>query len=216
MRGLGKVGATSIVRCRGERFYKGLADLCQRTRLPRTLIENLITAGALDAWGARRTLLWQLQDIVYVENGFLLEIVGEVVTLPPLSEVEAHIWEVEMTGLSTREHLLHYYRPWLQERGLVDSRALATLRRGTTVAVAGQMRVHQAPPTAKGTHFITLEDEYGLMNLIMHSTLYPTYRTVLRESVLIIAVGTVQRRESEVVNIVGTQVFALKLPLLTP
>lgn len=214
VRGLGKVGAAHIVRRRGAVPFANLADLCQRTNLPRTLIENLITAGAMDAWGARRTLLWQLREIVYAENAFLLEIRGETVVLPPLSEVEEQVWEVEMTGLSARDHLLHAYRPWLQERGLVDSRTLATLRSGTTVAVAGELRVHQAPPTAKGTHFVTLEDEYGLMNLILHPTVYPAYRTVLRESVMIIAVGRVQRREGGVVNIAGTQVLTLQLPLL--
>ena len=62
-------------------------------------------------------------------------------------------------------HILEYYRPWLAAQGIVASTDILDCRNGMTVQTAGQVVMHQAPPTAKGVHFVTLEDEAGLMNL---------------------------------------------------
>lgn len=59
--------------------------------------------------------------------------------------------------------------------------------------VAGLLVMHQAPPTAKGFHFITLEDEYGMMNVIVHPKVYVRYRRVIRTTSLLLVQGEVER-----------------------
>ena len=52
--------------------------------------------------------------------------------------------------------------------------------------VAGLVVVHQAPPTAKGFHFITLENSDGLIDLILRPAIYAQYRQVLRKALLLV------------------------------
>src|SRR5690606_28021789 len=66
VKGLGEVGSRRVVEARGGTPFRSLAGLCRRTRLPRSLVENLILAGALDAWRIpRRRLLWELGRLRY-------------------------------------------------------------------------------------------------------------------------------------------------------
>jgi error-prone DNA polymerase len=68
--------------------------------------------------------------------------------------------------------------------------------------------VHQAPPTAKGVHFITLEDEHGLLDVIVRPEVYERYRRVLHQSGLLAVEGLVQRRDG-VINVVAERVAEL-------
>jgi len=61
------------------------------------------------------------------------------------------------------------------------------------VHVAGLVVVHQAPPTAKGHHFITLEDENGMINVIIRPRVHDRYRRTWHESRLLIVQGQVQQ-----------------------
>ncbi|MCL4267251.1 MAG: hypothetical protein KJ069_28995 [Anaerolineae bacterium] len=75
-----------IVDGRQTQAFSSLADFCQRTRLPRTVTENLIMCGAMDSWGLpRRQLLWELGTLRLPENGLPLDFVPETVTLPSLT-----------------------------------------------------------------------------------------------------------------------------------
>jgi len=61
------------------------------------------------------------------------------------------------------------------------------------VQVAGLVVVRQAPPTANGHLFITLEDETGLANLIIRPDLYERERQLLHEADLLLVTGLTQR-----------------------
>ena len=54
--------------------------------------------------------------------------------------------------------------------------------------------VHQAPPTAKDFHLLSVEDASGMMNVIVKPDVYITYRGDLREATLLIVKGPVQRQ----------------------
>jgi error-prone DNA polymerase len=64
------------------------------------------------------------------------------------------------------------YRPWLAKHGILGSRELEASADGQRVRAAGLAVVHQAPPTAKGYHFITLEDSEGLINVVVRPAVY--------------------------------------------
>ncbi len=174
-----------------------MADFCRRTRLLRQAVENLIRAGAMDSLGqARRDLLWALGGLEYQEEGLEIEVPVEQAVLPALSTEERMSWEYELLGMAAGDQVTRLYREALRARGVLSSRELAARRDGEVVRVAGWAVVRQRPPTAKGFLFITLEDEEGLMNLIVRPDVYQQYRTVLRSAPLLWVEARLQREGS--------------------
>ena len=84
-------------------------------------------------------------------------------------------------------------RPRLRAQGVLSAAELGHRPPGKVVRVAGLAIVRQAPPTAHGHLFISLEDETGLMNLIVRPDLYAAERRVLREASVLVAEGVLQR-----------------------
>jgi error-prone DNA polymerase len=209
VQGLGEAGIARLEEARSAGAFDTLADFCRRTRLPRRAVENLILAGAMDGWGMpRRQLLWQLGRLHYHQEELDLVFPDEGVALPPLSLAEAMAAEYGVLGLSTGDHVMTLYRPWLGRHGILSSRELETSADGGRVRAAGVVVMHQAPPTAKGHHFITLEDEEGLINVIVRPKIYTGYRHILHTAPLLIVEGMVQRRDS-VVNLLALRVAPL-------
>ena len=191
--GLGEVWRARIVERRGERPYRDLRNVCRRTCLPRPVVENLIRAGAMDGFGRRRDLLWELGGLEYREEGLDVEVPIELVALPVLSEAERLGWEYELLGLAPGDHVMRLYRERLRTQGVLSSKELAERRNGQAVKVAGLVVVRQRPPTAKGHLFITLEDEEGLVNLIVRPHVYERHRDTLRNAPLLWVEGRLQR-----------------------
>jgi error-prone DNA polymerase len=76
---------------------------------------------------------------------------------------------------------------------MLSSAELAGRRAGDVVRVAGWAVVRQRPPTARGVLFVTLEDEEGLINLIVPPDVYERHRAALRDAPLLWAEGRLQR-----------------------
>jgi len=192
--GLGEAGQERLLQRRAEGSYQGLPDLCKRALLPRVVVENLIRAGALDGFGQkRRDLLWALGGLDYREEELEIEVPVDKVALPALSQRERMGWEYELLGLSPGDHVMRLYRQKLHAEGVLNSAEVWKRRDGETVRVAGLVAVRQKPPTAKGHVFITLEDEEGLVNLIVRPGVYERYRAALRNASLLWASGRLQR-----------------------
>ncbi|MEN9938136.1 MAG: hypothetical protein RLZZ387_4715 [Chloroflexota bacterium] len=207
--GLGETGTERILAARRERSFAGLPDLCARTRLPKGLVEKLVLAGACDSWGIeRRQLVWQLGTLRYEADELDLPIPGSTVELPPLRADEAQSLQEALLGVSTAEHVLARWRDALTERGYMGSAALARCPAGQRVQVVGTVVVHQAPPTAKGFHFVTLEDEDGMINVIVRPHLTPLYRE--RRSGHMLKVEGVVQVEAGVVNVLATRLTLLQ------
>jgi error-prone DNA polymerase len=209
VKGMGESHEQRILAGRQQEPYAALEGFCRRTRLPRRLVEQLIAAGAMDGWGvARRQLLWQLAALRYEaeEPELALTTVEDEVSLPTLSDTESLLMEQGVTGVSTGAHILAFYRARLQARCVLDSAQLKSCPAGHRVRLAGLMVVHQSPPTAKGTHFVTLEDEKGLVDVVVRPRLYQQVRHVLRHPLLLVE-GTVQREGA--VSLLATSIRLL-------
>jgi error-prone DNA polymerase len=76
---------------------------------------------------------------------------------------------------------------------ITTAKALRTAKAGTKLHVAGLVLVRQRPGTAKGTIFMTLEDETGTVNLIVWPRVWERYRKVAGQAVALIAHGHVER-----------------------
>ena len=191
---LGDATIGRIIESRGAQPYRDLRDLCRRTHLPRSLVENLVRSGALDCLGGeRRDLLWALGGLDYQEETLDIEVPLDAVTLPALRDHERLGWEYELLGLAPGEHIMQLYRSQLRRQGILSKAELDERKDGETVRVAGWMVIRQRPPTAKGHVFITLEDEEGLINLIVRPYIYESYKEVLRNAPLLWVEGRLQR-----------------------
>jgi len=70
--------------------------------------------------------------------------------------------------------------------------------------VAGLVLVRQRPGTATGVIFITLEDETGIANLVVWSSLFDRQRRIVLSASMLVCRGRVQR-EGDVIHVVAEQ-----------
>ena len=204
--GFGPEVRAAVVKARSAGF-SDLGDLCRRTALGREALESLIMAGGCDCWGQpRRQLLWRLGRALASRGGVtppvqpppLLDDLPEV-ALPKLNDSESLALEYAFTGVSSGDSPAALFRRALTEAGAMPSPHLAEAPQGAWVRVGGQVIVRQRPPTAKGFTFITLQDEWGTMNLVLRPDLYPRHRLDVRAPGLL-AEGTIDR-DGRVINV---------------
>jgi error-prone DNA polymerase len=194
VRGMGETALARLLTARQQAPFRSLADLCKRAPLPMRTLEYLIQAGALNSFDAsRRKLLWELGKL-HLEFALPLES-HEEVELPTLSQVDLMRMEHLALGLSTGEHLMTLLREWATKRGILHSASLHQTRDGAIIFCAGLVVVQQAPPTAKGFRFLTLEDEFGFINVIVKPAIYEQYQRVIRDNPLLLVEGEVQRQQ---------------------
>ncbi|MCA9310856.1 MAG: hypothetical protein KDA21_06600, partial [Phycisphaerales bacterium] len=118
------------------------------------------------------------------------------VHLPPFTAPAQVRDDYHAVGLSLRDHPIHFIRPHLEAQGVTPNRELADQRTwtpGRFIRVAGLVLVRQRPSTASGVLFITLEDETGIANLIIHPKFYERFRTTIRASTALMVRGRVER-----------------------
>lgn len=127
-------------------------------------------------------------------------------------EGEEIVFDYASTGLTLRRHPLALLRERLARRGLMTARDLDGIENGEQVSHCGIVTLRQQPETAKGTIFVTLEDETGVVQVIVWKSL----RDVQREELLgarLMAVHGRWQREGTVKNLVATRLEDLT-PLL--
>jgi error-prone DNA polymerase len=97
---------------------------------------------------------------------------------------------------------MHALRKDISRDGLFKSSQVARLPSNARVRIAGYVITRQRPPTAKGFAFMTLEDEDGMLNVIIKPDVYYRYRQIFKLEPLILVQGTIQRQH-DTVNIIA-------------
>jgi error-prone DNA polymerase len=195
VQGMGEAAARRIAAARPAR---SLADLVRRAALDRGTVERLAEADAFRSLGLdRRAALW---EAAAVEAPAPLQ--GELFepspSLPGATAGEETVLDYTSTGLSLRHHPLALLRPVLEAEGLADTRALNTARRGTWLHLPGLVLVRQRPGSAKGVVFFTVEDEWGVANLVLYPDRARDFRASVVAARLVVAEGRVERHEAAV------------------
>jgi error-prone DNA polymerase len=211
--GLGEEGAQKVVEARRRGHFHSLADFCRRTRLGRRAVEAMIMAGAFDRWGvSRRQLLWDLREAIEAAEGppaMALMSPNERPRFSFLSD-RMRLWtEVAHTGIAANAHLNSLVNHELREIGATPSRALHGLPNGSWVWVGGVVASAQRPPTAKGVAFLALEDEGGMINVVLKPEVYEANRRALKSPFVAIQ-GRVQKR-GRTINILARSVVPIQL-----
>jgi len=127
--------------------------------------------------------------------------------LPEITESERIGDAYAVLGVDARQQVVALFRPALDRLGAVTNAALADRRSGP-VRVGGLVVTRQHPMTAKGTVFLALEDETGMVNVTMWPSVWERLRGVVRRNALLLVDGDLQR-EGSVVNLLARDVRPL-------
>ena len=85
---------------------------------------------------------------------------------------------------------------WPRPPACLPARYLDSPPEGARVAVAGLVILRQRPGTAKGVIFVTLEDETGIVNVVVWRKIYERFRRAVISGRLLRVTGRMQRAHS--------------------
>jgi error-prone DNA polymerase len=140
------------------------------------------------------------------------EIVEPTVPIASMTAGGKVVQDYASVGLTLRQHPAAFLRIELRPKGIVRCVDLLTSRDGQRVTVAGLVLVRQRPGTATGVIFMTIEDETGIANLVVWSSLFERQRRIVLSASMVGCRGRVQR-EGDVIHLVAEQLEDLT-PLL--
>jgi len=127
--------------------------------------------------------------------------------LPPITERERLGDSYAVLSLDARLQVVALFRPALEQLGAVTNASLSDRRPGP-IRLGGLVVTRQHPMTARGTVFLALEDETGMVNVTLWPDAWARLRGVVRRHALLYVEGMLQR-EADVVNVVARSVQPL-------
>lgn len=200
--GLPRAAAEAIEQARRVGPFSSIADFTRRTGLSQAAIERLADADALASLAAdRRLARWQA--LAQKQNDQPLPLFDTLpdedeppLTLPAMNELEQVFADYRTSGLSLRGHPLQFYRAELERMKITPAGLLKNVPNGRWVRTAGIVLLRQRPSTAKGITFVTLEDETGAANLVIHQKTWERFSRITRHSAAWIAHGQLESKHS--------------------
>jgi len=160
----------------------------------------------------RRDALWQVERAVR-HAGPLLDELAELDSSSPLRPMTAEerlVADFRGTGLTTGPHPMAYHRSRLHALGVCRSSELSGIPNGRHVRVAGCVIARQRPGTAKGFVFLSLEDETGVANAILHPEVFQKNRLLVTSAQFLMVEGTLQNQDN-VISVRAERVAALTI-----
>jgi len=182
--------------------FLSVEDLARRVDLPQDSLDAMARSGALDELaGSSRQALWEIGVLVRRRSlepsrdktlfDMPLIEAADIPELPDLSPAERLSWDYK-TQSASRAHPIILARRTLSDMGIppVEScyRIIPAFEkgRGNVVAVAGVVIIRQRPPTARGFMFLTIEDETGYLQCVVHPKVQERIYDTLTEPALIV------------------------------
>jgi error-prone DNA polymerase len=219
VRGLGVVAREKLEAALRDGPFADIPDVVRRAGIDQRALRALAEAGAFDTMVAdvppnerRRVALWRVLEARRGDAGPLAPSRPRRTRppLPPMTRLETTDADYRMTGLSLNGHPMRHLRALLAPNGVRTARELAGAGKdGEKVAHAGLVICRQRPGTAKGFVFLSLEDETGILNVVVTPQRFERHALLVSTSPLLLVRGTLQV-ESNVVNLRGEQFRALK------
>jgi error-prone DNA polymerase len=208
VKGLSEKGAKRLMAARAERPFADVGDLARRAQLDRRDLDALAAADALASLvGHRRAALWATTGIE-LRAGSEDELLAGAAceerqpSLLPPTEGENVVGDYARLGLTLRSHPVRLLRPRLTALRLMTAAEVQAANDGSIVRAAGIVTCRQRPGTASGVTFVTLEDETGVINVVVWRNLAERQRRELLAARLLGVYGKVER-QGEVVHLVA-------------
>jgi error-prone DNA polymerase len=205
--GLSEEAGQRIVAARAGRPFESVEDLARRANLDAHALQRLAQADALKTLAAHRhEAAWAVAGVDTRPTAMLRQTrVHEApAELPAPSEVEDTLADYRALGLTLGRHPLALLRQTLAQYKVQTAAVLKTYPSGRLARASGLVTHRQRPETAKGTVFVTLEDETGQVNVIVWPKVVETQRQPLVGARLLTVYGQWQR-EGEVMHLVAAK-----------
>ncbi len=178
--------------------FRDVTDLARRCGLDNRSLEQLADANALVGLvGHRHQARWDVASVeqqmpLFAEAPALRE---EPVALPVPTVGEDLYADYASLGTTLGPHPLAMLRERLQALRCRSSHDLQSLAHGRPVTVAGLVTGRQRPSTASGVTFVTLEDEFGMINVVVWRDLAERQRRVLVGSQMMQVKGRFEHKD---------------------
>ena len=210
--GMSEDAGLRIEGARRDRPFASVADLARRARLNRGELDALAAADALATLsGHRRRALW---DTLGIDASapravpLTAEAPGAEAAVELVAPTEGQdiVADYAHTALTLRRHPLALLRERFNAMRLQPARDVLAARPRQTIRTTGIVTCRQRPGTASGVTFVTLEDETGVINVVVWSSVAEQYRRELLGSTLLTVYGHVERvqtRDAPVVHLIA-------------
>jgi error-prone DNA polymerase len=218
IKGMSEAAAARLVAARGNGYDDPLA-LRRRAGLEAAVLERLARADAFRSIGLdRREALWAVKGLpdtslpLFAVAGEADEGLEATVALPAASAGEEVSQDYATLRLTLRQHPMALLRPAMEDRGYRQAMRLGGMGNNRPVRVAGIVLVRQRPGTASGVIFATLEDETGIVNVIIWPKTFERFRPIVLGAKLLGVDGRLQR-EGRVIHVIAERLTDLSSDL---
>ena len=216
--------ADDVVLARTRSFVT-VEGLMRRARLPVAAIRKLADADAFRSLGLdRREALWEARRLPDDDALPLFaaantrELGDEADANLPLMGLGEHVAaDYQTTRLSLKAHPMAILRPTFDAEGLLTCASVETKRSGSRVRTAGIVLVRQRPGNGKAI-FITLEDETGVINLVLWVPTFEAQRRIVMSARVLGVEGVVEKSAEGVVHLMAQRLWdrSIELNRLSP
>jgi error-prone DNA polymerase len=197
VKGLSEAGIKHLVEARKVAPFSAIDDLMQRSGLARRDLDCLAAAGALESLaGHRHHARWRVLA-AQPGNDMVKDMPipeGQPLLRRP-SEGEDIVADYGQLGLTLGRHPLALLRGHLTKRRFCSSDDLQRLPHGRRARAAGLVITRQRPGTATGVTFLTLEDEFGSINVVVWSDLAERQRALVLNGRLLGVNGVIEKAD---------------------
>lgn len=184
---------------------RSFADLEGSRAIRKNILRMMAVGDVFKDFGLnQREALWKVLSVEAMAWTPLFgsEVVqGDLFSETPIQTMDGYetiLSDYRATGLSHRGHPMEWVRRRMQGRAPAELLQMNSMRAkecgyGKKISIPGLSLVLQRPPTAGGTAFATLEDEFGFLDLILHRDVFEKVRTTMIEEPFVSVSGTIQR-----------------------
>jgi error-prone DNA polymerase len=190
--------ALHIEKARALSAFVDASDLSLRGQLDERARGLLADSGALRGLlGHRHRARWEVAGVEAQRPLFADQSATEEphVALPLPTVGEDLYADYATVGTTLGPHPLALLRLQLNARRCRSSKELSGIEHGCSINVAGLVTGRQRPQTASGVTFVTLEDEHGMINVVVWRDLAERQRRVLVGSQLLLIQGRLESKD---------------------
>lgn len=211
VKGLGADAGARIEEARRAMSFDSVEDLAARAKLDRKELDALAESGALEPMvPGRRRAMWRVR--APKERALFAGVAIDPATppLPKMTRATQLSLDYARTGVSLTDHPMKLARAQLGAE-VLDSRAVSsTATPGELVRVAGLVTCRQRPQTASGVVFMTLEDEHGMINVVLFNRIFERFRHEATQHGMLLVRGKLER-SSGVTHVIAEHLEPLEV-----
>ncbi len=196
VKGFTPAAAERISSARRAGPFLSVNALARRAALSTAELRSLASAGALASLAGHRRQAWWAASGSQAAPGLLhgAPIPDQPLVLPAPAETQDIIADYARLGFSLGRHPLSFLRGLLSAERFLTAAEIADCPDRKLARAAGIVTCRQRPGTAKGTLFVTIEDETGWVNVIVRPELLEAERRILLSAALIGVYGQITRQ----------------------